>query len=104
MKVTTNDGKPKYKARLVVKEIKQQQGVKFEEIFSLVAKMITLHCVLALNAREDMELVHIDVKIVFLHGDLHEDIYMQQLEGFIIKSRENLMHKLKNILYGLKQA
>ena len=73
LKVITKNGKPKYKARLVDR---QQQGVDFKEIFSLVVKMTTLHCVLALAAREDMELVQMDVKMAFLHGDLHEDIYM----------------------------
>ena len=77
LKVTTNDGKPKYKARLVAKGFRQQQGVDFEEIFSLVVKMATLCCVLTLAAREDMELVQMDVKTTFLHGDFHEDIYMQ---------------------------
>ena len=69
--------KPKYNARLCVKGFTQQQGVDFEEIFFPIVKMTTLHCVLALAAREDMELVQMDVKTVFLHGDLHEDIYMQ---------------------------
>ena len=73
MKVTGN-----YKARLVVKGFRQQQGVDFEEIFSLVVKMTTLRCVLALVAREDMELVQMDVKTTFLHGDIYEDIYTQQ--------------------------
>ena len=54
----------------------QQQGVDFEEIFSFVVKMTTLCCVLALVAKEDMELVQMDVKTAFLHGDLYEDIYM----------------------------
>ena len=76
MKVTGNDGKPKYKARLVAKGFRQQQGVDFEEIFSHAVKMTTLHCVLALAAREDMELVQMDVKTAFIHGDLHEDIYI----------------------------
>ena len=76
MKVIANDGKPKYKARLVAKGFRQQQGVDFEEIFSPVVKMTTLHCILALAAREDMELVQMDVKTTFLHDDLHEDIYM----------------------------
>ena len=87
LKVTANDGKPKYKARLVAKGFRQQQGVDFEEIFSPVVKMTTLRCVLALVAREDMELVQMDVKTAFLHGDLHEDIYMQQPEGFVEKSK-----------------
>ena len=60
--------------------------------------MTTLHCVLALAAREDMELVQMDVKTAFLHGDL------QQPEGFVEKGREHLVCKLKKSLYGLKQA
>ena len=88
LKVTTNEGNPKYKARLVAKGFRQQQGVDFEEIFSHDVKMTTLHCVLALAAKEDMELVQMDVEIAFLHGDLHEDIYMQQPEGFIEKGKE----------------
>ena len=64
------------KARLVAKGFRQQQGVDFEEIFSPIVKMTTLHCVLALATREYIELVQMDVKMTFLHGDLHEDIYM----------------------------
>ena len=45
-----------------------------------------------------------DIKIAFLHGDLHEDIYVQQLEGFVEKDKENLVCKLKKNLYGLKQT
>ena len=65
--------------------------------------MTTLHCVLALVAKQDMELVQMDVKTMFLHGDLHEDIYMQQPEGFVEKGREHLVCKLKKNIYGLKQ-
>ncbi|MCO5609562.1 hypothetical protein L7F22_063791 [Adiantum nelumboides] len=89
-----------HKARLVVKGFKQQQGIYFDEIFPPVVKMTTLHCVLALVAKEDMELVQMDVKTMFLHGDLHEDIYMQQ----VVKGKEHLVCKLKKSLYGLKQA
>ena len=69
LKFTINDGKTKYKARLVAKGFTQQQGVNFEEIFSPLVKMTTLHCVLTLATREDMELVQMDVKTTFLHGD-----------------------------------
>ena len=59
---------------LFAKGFRQQQGVDFEEIFSPIVKMTTLRCVLALATREDMELVQMDVKTAFLHGDLREDI------------------------------
>ena len=61
MKITPGDGKPKYKARLVDKWFKQQQGIEFEEIFSPIVKMTSLRCVLVLVAKEDMELVQMDV-------------------------------------------
>ena len=66
--------------------------------------MTTLRCVLSLVARMDLELAQMDVKTAFLHGDLHEEIYMQQPEGFESKGREQMVCKLKKSLYGLKQA
>ena len=44
------------------------------------------------------------MKTAFLHGDLKEDLYMIQPEGFIAQGQENLVCKLKKSLYGLKQA
>ena len=70
MKVTNNVSKPRYKARLVAKGFRQQEGIYFEEIFSPIVKMTTLQCVLALVAQMEMELVQMDVKTVFSHGDL----------------------------------
>ena len=76
MKVIDSASKPRYKARLVAKGFRQQEGIDFEEMFSPIVKMTTLWCVLALAAQMDMELAQMDVKIVFLHGNLHEDIDM----------------------------
>ena len=89
---------------MVAKGFKQEKGVDFDEIFSPIVKMTTLRIVLALVAKEDMDLVQLDVKTAFLHGDLHDEIYIQQLEGFIEKGKEKLVCKLKKSLYGLKKA
>ena len=77
MKITDSSSKTRYKTRLVAKGFRQQEGIDFEEIFSPVVKMTTLQCVLALATQMDMELVQMDVKTTFLHGDLQEEIYMQ---------------------------
>ena len=55
-------------------------------------------------AAENLHLKQLDVKTAFLHGDLEEDIYMSQPEGFIVQEQESLVCKLRKSLYGLKQA
>ena len=62
----------KYKARLVAKGFRQEYRVNFDEIFSQVVKMTTLRFMLGVVAVEDMELIQVDVKMTFLHGDLEE--------------------------------
>ncbi|GJR51063.1 retrovirus-related pol polyprotein from transposon TNT 1-94 [Tanacetum coccineum] len=76
------DGKKRYKARLVVKSFQQKQRVDYNEIFSPVVKMTTIRLVLSIVAAENLHLEQLDVKIAFLHGDLDEDIYMTQQECF----------------------
>ena len=95
---------PQYKAHLVAKGYAQQKGIDFDEMFLHVVKMTTLRTVLGLVAIEDLELVQMDMKTAFLHGDLQEDVYMKQPKGFEVASKEHLVCKLKKSLYGLKQA
>ena len=59
---------------------------------------------LSIAARMDLEVAQLDVKMMFLHGDLEEEIYMQQPKGFMEKGKENLVCRLRKSLYGLKQA
>ena len=66
------------------------------------AKMDSIWLVLAISAFKHWEVHHMDVKLAFLHGDLHDEIYMKQPEGYITDSY--LVCKLKKSLYGLKQA
>ena len=78
--------------------------IDYSEVFSLVVKNTTIKLVLGIMASENLHLEQLDVKTVFLHGDLEEEIYMHQPEGFIVQGKENLVCRLTKSLYGLKQA
>ena len=66
--------------------------------------MTSIRIILSLVVVEDLHLEQLDVKKIFLHGDLEEEIYMQQPHGYEVKGKENLICRLKKSLYGLKQA
>ena len=94
----------KFKARLVAKGFSQQKGIDYDEIFSPVVRHTSIRAVLALVASWDLHLEQMDVKTAFLHGDLEEQIYMVQPEGFSQPGYEHLVCKLRKSLYGLKQS
>jgi hypothetical protein len=58
---------------------------------------------MSLVATFDLEIEKMDVKTMFLHGDLEEEIYMKHPEGFVVKGKQELVCKLKRYLYSLKQ-
>ena len=94
----------RYHVRLVVKGYAQKEGINFNEIFSLVVRLITVKVVLTMCATLDLHLEQLDVKTVFLHGELEEEIYMLQLESFAETGKKNLVCRLNKSLYGLRQA
>jgi len=59
---------------------------------------------LSLTAQKGWKVYHLDVKFAFLNGYLQEEICVEQPEGFQVKGQEEKVYKLKNTLYGLKQA
>ena len=99
-----HNGRKQNKARLVVKGFQQHEGVDYTEIFSPVVKLTTVRLVLSIIVAKDLHLEKFDVKMTFLHGELEEDIYMVQPEGFLSRGRKDIVCKLKRSLYGLKQA
>eukprot|EP00253_Pinus_taeda_P002960 PITA_02960 len=104
-KKTNAEGKvEKYKARLVAKGYSQVPTIDFGDIFSPVAKVTSIRLLLSIVAAFDFEVQQMDVKTTFLHGDLEEEIYMKQPEGFAMKGMKELVCKLKKSLYGLKQS
>ena len=102
---TNSDGTvEKYRARLVAQGFSQKPHLDYTETFAPVAKFASLRTVLALAAAEDMEVHTMDVSSAFLNGDLDEEIYMAQPEGFAAPGQEHLVCRLKKSLYGLKQS
>ena len=94
----------KYKARLVAKGYVQRHGVDYEEVFAPVARIETIRMIIALAGSHGWEIHHLDVKTAFLHGELKEEVYVTQPEGFIVDGQEHKVYKLKKALYGLRQA
>lgn len=94
----------KFKARLVAKGYVQRHGIDFEEVFAPVARIETLRVIIALAASNGWEIHHLDVKTAFLHGDISEEVYVTQPDGFKVKGSEDKVYRLHKALYGLKQA
>ena len=94
----------RYNARLVAKGFSQVRGVDFDEVFSSVARAKSIRIIIAMAAQFKWKLHHLDVKSAFLNGYIEEDIYVDQLEGFIKGGKESYVLKLKKALYGLRQA
>ncbi|GJR22735.1 ribonuclease H-like domain, reverse transcriptase, RNA-dependent DNA polymerase [Tanacetum coccineum] len=94
----------KRKARLVAKGYIQQHGIDFEEVFAPVARMETIRLLLAIAANNKWEVHHLDVKSAFLHGDLKEEVYVTQPEGFVKRQDNGKVYRLIKALYGLRQA
>ena len=94
----------KYKARLVAKGYTQKEGEDFFDTYSHVARLTTIRVLLFLAASHGLLVHQMDVKTAFLNGELEEEIYMEQPDGFIAQGQEGKVSRLVKSLYGLKQA
>ncbi|GJT29542.1 retrovirus-related pol polyprotein from transposon TNT 1-94 [Tanacetum coccineum] len=94
----------KNKARLVAHGYRQEDGIDFEESFSPVARLEAIRIFLAFAAHMNTFVYQMDVKTAFLTGNLLEEVYVSQPEGFVDPDNPNHVCKLKKALYGLKQA
>ncbi|GJY97870.1 retrovirus-related pol polyprotein from transposon TNT 1-94 [Tanacetum coccineum] len=94
----------KNKARLVARGYRQEEGIDFEESFAPVARLEAIRIFLAFAAHMNMVVYQMDVKTAFLNGNLREEVYVSQPNGFVDPDNPNHVYKLKKALYGLKQA
>jgi hypothetical protein len=101
-KYASDESVERHKAQLVAKGFSQFEGIDSNETFSPVAKMSSIRLVLSLAASHKWEFNQMDVKSAFLHGDLKEEIYMEQPLGYV-HNDSSLVCRLKKSLYGLKK-
>jgi len=94
----------RWKARLVVRDYNQKEGIDYDEVFSPVIRHTSIRVLLAFVVLFDMELEQLDLKTVLLHGELEEEIYMKQPEGFFVPGKEQCVCNLKKSLNGFKQV
>jgi len=104
VKHNANGSVSRYKAKLVAKGYAQTYGIDYEETYSPIAKITTVRAIIAMAIAKGWFLHQMDVNNVFLHGGLHEEMYMEQPPSYVDQTHLNLVCRLKKVLYGLKQA
>nr|GEZ07190.1 retrovirus-related Pol polyprotein from transposon TNT 1-94 [Tanacetum cinerariifolium] len=92
------------KAYLVARGYRQVEGIDFEESFAPVTRLEAIRIFLAYAAHKNMVVYQMDVKSAFLNGNMREEVYVSQPDGFVDQDNLNHVYKLKKALYGLKQA
>jgi len=104
VKMNSDGSVARLKARLVAKGYAQTYGIDYSETFSPVAKMSSVLLFISLAAMNDWPLFQLDIKNAFLHGDLLEEVYMEQPPGFVAQGENAKVCRLRKSLYGLKQS
>lgn len=92
----------RYKARLVAKGCSQLYGIDYNETFSPVVRYSTIRFLIAMAVKKKLNIDQMDAITAFLQGELDEEIYIYQPEGF--KNNSNQVCRLNKAMYGLKQA
>nr|GEW64277.1 retrovirus-related Pol polyprotein from transposon TNT 1-94 [Tanacetum cinerariifolium] len=94
----------KNKARLVAHGFRKEEGIDFEGSFAPVARIEAIRVFIANSAHKNKTIFQMDVKMALLNGELKEEVYVSQPEGFVDQDNPSHVYKLKKALYGLKQA
>ncbi|GJR61422.1 zinc finger, CCHC-type containing protein [Tanacetum coccineum] len=94
----------KFKARLFIQGFKQKSRIDYFNTYASVTRISTIRLLIAMPSIHNLIIHQMDVKTTFLNGELEEEVYMNQAQGFIMPGNENKVCKLIKSLYGLKQA
>ncbi|KAL6222669.1 hypothetical protein ACLB2K_006061 [Fragaria x ananassa] len=94
----------RHKTRLVARGFTQTYEVDYKETFAHVAKMSTVGVLLSVAVNHSWPLYQMDVKNVFLHGDLEEEVYMKLPPGHSQSHDPDAVCRLHKVIYGLKQS
>ena len=78
----------KYKAKLIVKGYREKEDLDYFDTYSPVTRITSIRMLIALAAVYDLKIHQMDVKTTFLNGELEEEIYMEQPEGFIVPGKK----------------
>ena len=92
------------KAKLVARRYAQTYGVDYSDTFSPIAKLNSVRLFISIAASQQWMIHQLDIKNAFLHGDLEEEVYLEQPPGFVAQGEYGKVCRLKKALYGLKQS
>ncbi|CAI7730394.1 unnamed protein product, partial [Closterium sp. NIES-53] len=95
---------PAFKARYVARGFSQRHGVDYFQTFSPTPKMTTLRVLLHVAAQHDYELHSLDFSTAFLHGSLHEKVWLRRPPGFTESFPAGTQWSLRRPVYGLREA
>lgn len=88
----------------MAKGYSHKEGIDYEEVFAPVARMETIRVFIAVGTQRGWPIHQLDFKSAFLNGELKEEVYVTQPEGFIVEGNELHVYRLHKALYGLLQA
>ncbi|GJU41647.1 putative ribonuclease H-like domain-containing protein [Tanacetum coccineum] len=92
------------KVRLVAQGHRQEEGIDYDEVFALVARIEAIRLFLAFASFMDFTMYQMDVKSAFLYDTIEEEVYVSQPPGFVDPEFPNRVYKVEKALYGLHQA